>query len=129
MKKLLIFTMILILFLIIIYPNNVSATATSLDQIMEGADDFIDAGGGDKDVDKTIDTDSLKDTSDFLYNVLLGISMVVAVIVGMVLGIKYMTSTTEDKADIKETLPAYVISCVVVFGAFTIWKIIVNIIQ
>ena len=129
MKKLLIFTMILILFLIIIYPNNVSATATSLDQIMEGADDFIDAGGGDKDVDKTIDTDSLKDTSDFLYNVLLGISMVVAVIVGMVLGIKYMTSTTEDKADIKETLTAYVISCVVVFGAFTIWKIIVNIIQ
>lgn len=129
MKKLLIFTMILILFLIIIYPNNVSATATSLDQIMEGADDFIDAGGGEDDVDKTIDTDSLKDTSDFLYNILLGISMVIAVIVGMVLGIKYMTSTTEDKADIKETLPAYVISCVVVFGAFTIWKIIVNIIQ
>lgn len=127
MRKIIIYICILSLFLIAIYPTNVQAL--SIDDIFTGADDFLTKGGGQAGVSTTIDDTALSDTSDFLYNVLLGVSMIVAVIVGMVLGIKYMTATSEDKADIKQTLPAYVISCVVVFGAFTIWKIIVNIIQ
>ena len=35
----------------------------------------------------------------------------------------------EEKAEIKTMLIPYIIGCVVVFGAFTIWKIVVDILQ
>ena len=38
-----------------------------------------------------------------------------------------MTAETESKAKIKESLMAYFIGCVVIFGAFTIWRIVVTI--
>lgn len=127
MRKIVIFICILSLFLIVIYPTTVQAL--SIDEIFTGADDFLDKGGGQAGVNTTIDDTALGNTSDFLYNILLGISMIIAVIVGMVLGIKYMLATSEEKAEIKQTLPAYIVSCIVVFGAFSIWRLIVNIIQ
>lgn len=127
MRKIVIFICILSLFLIIIYPTNVQAQ--SVDDIFTGADEFLEIGGGQAGVNTTIDDEVLGDTSDFLYNVLLGIGMIIAVIVGMVLGIKYMMATSEEKAEIKQTLPAYILACVIVFGAFAIWRLVVNIIQ
>lgn len=127
MRKIIICICILSLFLIVIYPTSVQAL--SIDGIFTGADNFLDIGGGQSGVNTTIDDTALSNTSDFLYNVLLGISMIIAVIVGMVLGIKYMIATSEEKADIKQTLPAYIVACVVVFGAFTIWKLVINMIQ
>lgn len=127
MRKTIIYICILSLFLIAIYPTNVQAL--SIDGIFSGADNFLAIGGGQSGVNTTIDDTALSDTSDFLYNILLGISMIIAVIVGMVLGIKYMLATSEEKADIKQTLPAYIVSCIVVFGAFTIWKLVINMIQ
>lgn len=127
MRKIMIGICILSLFLILIYPTTVSAT--SVDDIFTGADEFLEKGGGQGAVDETIDDQVLGETSDFIYNLLLGISMIIAVIVGMVLGIKYMMATSEEKAEIKQTLPAYIVSCVVVFGAFTIWKLIITLVQ
>ena len=128
MKKIFFLLCMFILFLTILYPTNVKASM-SLDDIMDGADSFLEKGEANGGVNTTIDDYALQNTSDFLYNILLGISSVLAIVVGMILGIKYMSATSEDKADIKQTLPAYIISCVVVFGAFTIWKLVINIIQ
>ena len=127
MRKIMIGICILSLFLILIYPTTVSAT--SVDDIFTGADEFLEKGGGQGAVDETIDDQVLGETSDFIYNLLLGISMIIAVIVGMVLGIKYMMATSEEKAEIKQTLPAYIVSCRVVVGAFTIWTVIITLIQ
>lgn len=127
MKKVIIniLSIILILFLLInIYPTRVQAI--NLDGIMSGADNFIQKGNNGT---TTIDDKQLQDTSDLIYNILLGVSMVIAVIVGIILGIKYMMASSEDKAQIKETLIPYVVSCVIMFGAFTIWKIVITIIQ
>lgn len=133
MKKLLINLVIFILIFIFISPIKVQAANTirsdgTLDDILGGADNFV---GGITSTGNTTPqvNEKLKSTSDFLYNTLLAIGMVVAVIVGLILGIKYMTAGSEDKANIKETIPAFIVSCVVIFGAFTIWKIIINMIQ
>lgn len=67
--------------------------------------------------------------SDTIYNVLLIIGIVVAVIIGMILGIKFITGAAGEKAKIKEQLITYIAGCIVIFGAFTIWKIIVTILQ
>lgn len=112
-----------IIIILIIYPNQVKAI--SLDNIMGGADDFLELGES----NNTIDKNMLGSTSDIIYNVLLGISMVTAVIIGIILGIKYMTSASEDKAEIKQSLVPYVVACVIIFGAFTIWKFVINIIN
>ena len=40
-----------------------------------------------------------------------------------------MTGSVEEQAKVKQTLVPYVAGCVVLFGAFTIWKIVVTIIQ
>ena len=79
-----ILSIILILFLLInICP--VKVQAINLDGIMSGADDFIEKG---KNSNTTIDDQQLHDTSSLIYNILLGVSMTIAVIVGIILGIK-----------------------------------------
>lgn len=50
-------------------------------------------------------------------------------IVGIIIGIQFMVASAEDKAKVKEALVPYVIGCVVIFGAFTIWSVVVNIMQ
>lgn len=75
----------------------------------------------------TINTTTLNTVSTFIYNILLGIAIVLAVLIGAFLGIRLIVSSVDEKAKIKEALISYIIGCVVVFGAFTIWSIVVNI--
>lgn len=96
----------------------------TVDSIISGADDFISSG-----LSSDINQEELKETSDFLYNLLLGVGIIVAVIVGVIIGIKYMIGSVDEKAELKQTLFAYLVGCVVVFGAFGIWKIAVSVLQ
>lgn len=74
-----------------------------------------------------INTGELKKASNMLFNVLLGVGTGVAVIVGAILGLQFMQAGIDKKVQVKESLVAYVISCIVLFGAFGIWKLIVTI--
>ena len=76
-----------------------------------------------------IDQSALQKFSKNMYNILLMIGITLSVIIGIVLGIKYMISSVSEKASVKEMLLIYVISCVVVFGGFGIWKLMVNIME
>lgn len=98
----------------------------TISDIFSDAKDFIEAG---ESVDAKIDTTALKETSTFIFRLLYSIGMVVAVAVGIVLGIQFMVAGAEDKAKIKETLIAYVVGCVVLFGAYPIWKLVINIVS
>ena len=64
-----------------------------------------------------------------LYNIFFAIGMAVAVITGMILGIRFITASVEGKAEIKELLTAYMVGCIVVFGAFGIWKLVLTILS
>ena len=121
-KKIIILLLIIMSFLINLFsmPSN----AASLDDTLTGADDFVNKGFS-TDMDKS----QLHSASYYIYNALLGVGIVVDVIVGMILGIKYMTSDSEEKAAVKETLVTYLKACCVIFGAFTIWKIVVEILN
>lgn len=50
-----------------------------------------------------------------------------AVVIAMILGIQFMVASASEKAKVKEAIIPFVVGCIVVFGAFTIWKIAVNI--
>ena len=64
-----------------------------------------------------------------MYKLLMSIGIVVMLLVGTIIGIKFMVASAEDKAKVKEALVPYVIGCAVIFGAFTIWSIVVNLLQ
>ena len=106
------------------YTKQDYSSDTSLSGVISGGDSFIDAG---KDGSAQIDKGSLQNASSSIYNILLICGMIVAVLIGAILGIKFMIGSVEEKAEIKAALVPFIIGCVVVFGAFGIWKIVVTI--
>lgn len=56
----------------------------------------------------------------------MAIGIIIMFAVGTVIGIQYMVASAEDKAKVKEALIPYIVGCIVIFGAFTIWSIAVN---
>lgn len=119
--------MILIIFCIFSLLTS-QVYADSLGDIFTKADDFVTTGQAGS-AGTTISDDAMKNMSNILYNTLLVIAVVVAVIWGMVIGIHYMTGSVGEKAKVKETLIPYIAGCIVVFGAFVIWKLVVTILQ
>ena len=127
LSKLLVISLILISLLSI---NTQVVYASSISEIIGGADDFIQAGVDYGDADHpTLDDESMQEMSDLIYNVLLVIAIIIAVIFGLVIAIQFMTGSIEQKAKVKETLVPYIAGCVVIFGAFTIWKLVVTLLS
>lgn len=102
-------------------PDSTYESTTQVDNTIEKADGFISEGSS------QIDSTELQNFSNMLYNELLIIGIIIAVIVGTILGIKFMIGSVEEKADIKKLLIPYIVGCIVVFGAFGIWKLVVTI--
>ena len=103
---------------------NGTASGDGLEQAMTDADAFLDDGKNDK-----IDLTDFQSQFSDIYNIFLQVGVAIAVIVGLILGIKFMLSSVEGKADVKKMLTVYVISCIVIFGSFGIWKIAITILQ
>ena len=118
-KKILILLIIFSILILTIIPKTY---ATTFGNIIDQGDKFISSK--DSKV-STIKQEAFSDLSDTLYNVLLIIAIIAAFIVGGILGIKFITEGVEGKADVKALLLPYFIGCIIIFGAFTIWKLVV----
>lgn len=96
----------------------------SLDDMISDADAFVNDGS------VTYQQDKLSEVSNIIYNILLSVGVMIAVIIGAIIGIKLMVSSGVDKkVEAKQLLVPYVVGCVVVFGGFGIWKLLVQILQ
>lgn len=102
-----------------------SSGSQEIGEIISGADDFISDGASNQPIKET----DLQKLSGPLYTTLLIIGIVAAVIIGLVIGIKFMTGSVAEKAKVKETLIPYIAGCIVIFGAFAIWKLVVEILS
>lgn len=101
--------------------------ATTIDDIISGGDDFLKAGQ--TGTHTGFSWEGITGASDLIYNTLLTLGIVIAMIVAAVLGIKFITSSVEEQAKIKESLIPFVVGCVIIFGAFGIWKLITNVLE
>ena len=54
------------------------------------------------------------------------VGVVIAVVILMILGIKYMMGSAEEKAEYKNTMIPYIIGAVLIFGATTIANAVYN---
>ena len=148
MKRLIKITIILLM-TIVIFGNvsNVYADTNSVKGVEEErvldygdifstGDDFIKRG---KDGDMRYGTNQtetfkineteIKNNASNIFNILLAIGTVLTVIVGGILGIKFMFAGIEERAKIKEALIPYIVGGVVIFGAFIIWKFVVDVLD
>ena len=121
MKKVLIS---IIIFSVIILGGfcNYSNADTTFDATISQGDSFISTGKNQKDI-ATINGTKFSNVVKKVYNILLIIGVAISVIIVGVMGIRIITGSAEDKAEIKEQMVPYLIGCGVMFGAFTIWKI------
>ena len=67
------------------------------------------------------------DIAGTIATVLTTVGTVIAVVGIIVLGIKYMMGTVEQKAEYKKTMIPYIIGCIFIFAIGTIVSIIYNI--
>lgn len=103
---------------LLLYNFEVYAT----DDIIKGAENFLDAG-----TDIVLNSESIKNTSDIIFNVFSVIGTIVVVLVGAILGIQFIMGSIEEKAKIKELLIPYVIGSIVIFGAVGIWTVAIKV--
>ena len=92
-------------------------------------DMFKDAEALEGNGESKIKQEDLQEFSRSIYNMAVAIGTAVTVLVGGILGVKFMLASAEEKADIKKMLMGYLIGCVLVFGSFAIWKIAVIVFQ
>lgn len=118
--------LIRILVLFILSMMLVMQTTYAVDDIIEAGGSFIKKG---EQQQQAIQDSQIKTVSDQIYNILLAIGTVIAVIIGAMLGIQFMVGSMDEKAKVKESLIPFVIGCVIIFGAFGIWKLIATILQ
>ncbi|MGN1270927.1 MAG: pilin [Clostridia bacterium] len=118
---------LMILIVIILLINNFTCVyGAKADSDIKGlAESWLDLG---REEAKKVGSESTKKWSDFnnLAGMLWGIGIFVILICGVIIGIKYMFSSLEEKASIKENLKPYIIGSVIIIGALGIWQLLVE---
>ena len=120
MKRSLKIVMILICILLAFFSFNVQASSDlSWDSIKDSVDDFENAGKE----ESLISTDKIIDAVVPVGQMLTAVGVAVLFGALILLGIKYMTAEPEQKGKLKQQLIGLVIAGIVIFGAFSIWRV------
>ena len=70
--------------------------------------------------------DSVTNIGNQIIGVITTVGVVVAVVVLLVLGIKYMMGSASEKAEYKKTMIPYLVGAILIFGASAITKVVVS---
>ena len=108
--------LVVIMSLLTMTTNVLAATGTSVTPNNITGNSGIDVGG-------------ITKIGNDIVTILSTIGIVVSVIVLVVLGIKYMMGSAEEKAEYKKTLMPYVIGAGLVFAASSIATVVYNFMQ
>ena len=76
--------------------------------------------------DGNADTTNLESVGANIVDIVTTIGIIVAVVVLLVLGIKYMMGSASEKAEYKKTMIPYLIGAILIFGASAIAKAVIQ---
>lgn len=113
----------IIIIVCLIFGLPIYSKAFSVDDIIGDAQGFISEGDG----SAAVNQGQLEKLSDTVSGVLLSIAVIVTFISIAVMGVQFAVQTVEDKAKVKEAMVPWIIGILISFGAFGIWKFIMNI--
>lgn len=130
MKK--VYKVIFIIFIIISMYTLVYDVMAS--NIWSDAGSFINQGASNSNWTitkyfKNLQANTAKSKFSEVIGVIWGIGLIVIFVSTVVLGIRYMLVNPNEKSRIKQATTPYIIGVVVIFGAVTIWKLIINILE
>ena len=116
MKKLSkIFAVLLILAIAMIaFTTVANATAGDVANIFQKAEE------------SNVDTGDMTTVAGNIVNIITWVGIIVAIIVLLVLGIKYMMGSAAEKAEYKKTMIPYLVGALLIFGASAIVQAVVK---
>ena len=98
-----------------------STTTTSSGEVGSVIDKITESAN-----DKLNDDSGVATLGGQIVGIIQIIGIVVAVVILLVLGIKYMTGSAQEKAEYKKTMIPYIIGAILIFAASTIVNVIFN---
>lgn len=98
------------------------AAKFSLSEVINQATDFPGNNA-------EISVSDMRGMQKTIYNILFPIGIIISILGITILGIQFMTSAPEGKAEVKQRMVPFVIGCIVIFAGSVIWKITVDLIQ
>lgn len=125
-KKMLIKIIFMLITMYVVISNIYVSKATTLEEMEKQAGDFITKGQAQAEKAK-IDAGEIAENFVGIGQILTLVGAGVLVAVTTYMGIKYLTSGPEAQAKLKVQLIGIVVSGVVIFGAYGIWKLVVDI--
>lgn len=108
---------VIIIALVLIFTLNTISKATAVDpgSIAQGLTGTTSTAQQD-----------VMDLGNDIIGIITTVGVVVAVVVLLVLGIKYMMGSASEKAEYKKTMIPYLIGALLIFGASAITKVIIG---
>ena len=127
MRKKIFKTVLIFLMFFIVFScyNSVRATG-NLKEIMEKGQSFVDEGEKQY-KESNIDGQEVVKPIITIGNILVTIGIAVLLGATAYMGIKYLTSGPDARAKLKQQLIGLLVSGIVIFGAYSIWKIVITI--
>ena len=124
-KKIL--TMIFIFIIAIIVFTSISnVQASGFSDAFDSAQDFLENGKGKSNI---VNYQNLYNVVNYLYNIAMIIVIILAIIIGTILGIRIVIGSVDERADSKHLIIPYLVSVATGACAFTIWKFILQLIH
>lgn len=74
--------------------------------------------------DSTVETGKIQELGASIVTIMQTVGIVVAVVILLVLGIKYMMGSAEEKAEYKKTMLPYIVGAILIFASTTIVNIV-----
>lgn len=76
-----------------------------------------------------VDSDNIYKSFSEIIDFLWGVGLLIVFVSTVVLGIKYMLVNPDEKSRIKQATTPYIIGVVIIFGAVTVWKLVIDILE
>lgn len=112
-KTVKIISILLILLVVATTISSVVFAKVEVDKIVKGIDDASSTA-----------TSNIQSMGGKIVNIMQVLGVVIAVVVLVVIGIKYMMGSAEEKAEYKKVMIPYVVGAVLIFGATSIVKVV-----
>ena len=125
MKKVINKILIICSIILLLASSNVFATDITGTKMQQQAEDFIQRGKNEVKITQEEVIEQLVPIG----RILVSVATVVLVVVGMILGVKYMIAGADEKAKLKEKLIWYAISIIFIFGAVSIYTVVTNVLE
>ena len=103
-------TLLIVITLLITLSNTVFGMDAVIQNIAKG--------------DTTVQTGKIQELGASIVTIMQTVGIVVAVVILLVLGIKYMMGSAEEKAEYKKTMIPYVVGAILIFASTTIVNIV-----